>query len=199
MPLTSSRGVPGRENSLRGSSSTVIQSGVSGRGRSRGEGVDPLDDQQHRHQGQQTRNQPGPVPHPPPAAYRSLYGHASPSFPQIYLYYSRVLPRRLLRFSYVLPPPPRDLPGRPDKKPPGRRRGAGLWFAEGLVEGRLYLGQKADKGDGLQCVILRRKITHCIHRDGGRLRQRVAVHPAEMAGKATVRQPCSTARVRLLR
>ena len=36
MPLTSSRGVPGRENSLRGSSSTVIQSGVSGRGRSLG-------------------------------------------------------------------------------------------------------------------------------------------------------------------
>ena len=181
MPLTLLQRRAGPGKLVEGSSSTVIQSGVSGRGRSPGAKgsihlmTSSTATRASRHGISRGRclTAAGGVPE----SLRACF----PSFPQIYLYYSRVLPRRLygfLRFASA----PAGSARSAGQKAPGRP-GAGLWFAEGLVEGRLYLGQKADKGDGLQCVILRRKITHCIHRDGGRLRQRVAVHPGGDGGK----------------
>lgn len=184
MPLTSSRGVPGRENSLRGSSSTVIQSGVSGRGRSLGAKgsihlmTSSTATRASRHgisrgrcltrRRRRTGVSTGMLPPPFHKFISIIAGFCSAVFYGFLTFCLR--PRGICPVGRT-------------KSPPAGAGGLVYGSAEGLVEGRLDLGQKADKGDGLQCVILRRKITHCIHRDGGRLRQRVAVHPGGDGGK----------------
>ena len=89
------------------------------------------------------------MPHPAAGGVPESLRAASPPFHKFISIIAGFCPAVFtvfLRFASA----PRDLPGRPDKSP-GPAPGAGLWFAEGLVEGRLDLGQKADKGDGLQC------------------------------------------------